>query len=272
MINTKPEVKIIADSIAHDAPRLTTFQVKYWRPLLAETNTHRVFSRNASSSRARSFESMCDEAVTETFCPAHWNHEQKGMQGGAEFDEEIKAFIDGKIQDLADITVQHIKNIDEEVYARTGHHIHKQYLNRYTEPFRPVIQLITATEWRNWNKLRISDLAQPEIMDLANLMSAVRANAQPTVLTDKGWHLPYIIPSEWERFDIDTLKKLSVARCARVSYGTSYKADVERDIALHDRLLKNGHLSPFEHVATPSFDKTLERNLKGWIQYRTLNE
>lgn len=45
------EVKIIEDSIFNGS-RLTTFQLKYPRFIHSEFMTHRVFSRNASSSRA----------------------------------------------------------------------------------------------------------------------------------------------------------------------------------------------------------------------------
>lgn len=49
-------------------------------------------------------------------------------------------------------------------------------------------------------------------------------------------------------------KKVSVARCARVSYLThDGKRDIEKDLELFERLRTSGHWSPFEHVATPSF-------------------
>jgi hypothetical protein len=46
------QATIVADSVGADAPRLTTFQLIYPRFIHAEVMTHRVFSRNASSSRA----------------------------------------------------------------------------------------------------------------------------------------------------------------------------------------------------------------------------
>ena len=67
--------------------------------------------------------------------------------------------------------------------------------------------------------------------------------------------------------------KISVARCARVSYLThDGKRDYAKDLELYDRLLDggaNGHWSPFEHVATPAADAA-ERsgNFVGWEQFR----
>jgi len=44
------EAKIILDSISDEGIRLTTVQLRYPRFIHAELMTHRVFSRNASSS------------------------------------------------------------------------------------------------------------------------------------------------------------------------------------------------------------------------------
>ncbi len=41
------------------------------------------------------------------------------------------------------------------------------------------------------------------------------------------------------------------------------------DIRLADSLAKNGHMSPFEHVATPNrAGDFYTGNFKGWVQYR----
>jgi hypothetical protein len=69
------------------------------------------------------------------------------------------------------------------------------------------------------------------------------------------------------------LCKLSVARCARVSYLThDGKRDHDRDIELYERLLgggANGHGSPFEHVATPAAAADFRSaNFVGWEQFR----
>ena len=69
------------------------------------------------------------------------------------------------------------------------------------------------------------------------------------------------------------LCKLSVARCARVSYLThDGKRDHAKDLELYERLLgggANGHWSPFEHVATPAADpQQHSANFAGWEQYR----
>jgi phenylpropionate dioxygenase-like ring-hydroxylating dioxygenase large terminal subunit len=68
---------------------------------------------------------------------------------------------------------------------------------------------------------------------------------------------------------IEELKRVSAARCARVSYLThDGKRDIEKDIELCQRLLSDRHMSPFEHVATPSDDTDFHANFRGWRQMR----
>ena len=85
------------------------------------------------------------------------------------------------------------------------------------------------------------------------------------------------------------LVKIATARCARLSYMTfEGEIDYEKDIALHDQLLKNHHMSPFEHCARAMSDVEYDtkffkqhsgiaedgwcNNFRGWIQYRYLIE
>ena len=83
--------------------------------------------------------------------------------------------------------------------------------------------------------------------------------------------------------------KIATARCARLSYMTfDGEIDYIKDIQLHDRLLADKHMSPFEHCAramsdfeyNDAFDKQENgklslgwcNNFRGWIQYRYLVE
>ena len=216
MLTSKPTVNLIADSVNTVGDRLTTFEVKYWRPLLPEMNTHRVFSRNAASSRAQSFDARCKEIIQGNICvPEHWNSEQPGMVGGEEFSDDIKKIIDERIQILARNVTSELMALNLWVKQATGSEIHKQYLNRYIEPFCQVTQLISSTEWNNFLKLRTASDAQPEIKDVAMLIFDYLVNSKPVKRT---LHLPYITDKELAEFGEETAKKVSVARCARVSY------------------------------------------------------
>lgn len=268
-----PKVKLICDSVNKNGERISTFEVQYWRPILAETNTHRVLSRNAASSRAQSFQSRCEKVATNPVVPNHWNAEQRGMVGGEEFSPEIKDYINERIQRLAKGVVEKLQEIDHVVEMKTGNRIHKQYLNRYLEPFTATTQLITSTEWDNFFKLRCAPDAQPEIRDLALKMRELLETCKPV---ETELHMPYVREADRKMVEDglisrDDLTKLAVARCARVSYKTYDNSDdIERDFRLYNRLLESGHMSPFEHIAF-SNEFNYGRNcynLIGWYSLR----
>nr|DAH32802.1 MAG TPA: Thymidylate synthase complementing protein [Caudoviricetes sp.] len=268
---TEPEVKIIADSICKQTyARLTTFEVRYWRPLLPEMNTHRVFSRNAASSRAQSFSKRCDLVRIDPIFPSHWNAEQKGMVGGEEFSDDVKKIINEDIHKLARATANYLEELNSKIERITGKSIHKQYLNRYLEPFCSTTQLISSTEWDNFFDLRCADDAQPEIKDVADKMKALLNEHHPHVIPVGEWHLPYITIAEQQMYNLETLRMMSVARCARVSYKAyDGKYNLEGDIRLYNQLLNNGHYSPFEHVAQAIADiRENCANFIGWRQLR----
>lgn len=77
--------KINAEIIAHNknefGDELITFVVTFPRIILAEFNTHRMFSRNSASSRAIPFNKMVESIKNNPFIPIAWQEEHKGMQG-----------------------------------------------------------------------------------------------------------------------------------------------------------------------------------------------
>ncbi len=78
-----------------------------------------------------------------------------------------------------------------------------------------------------------------------------------------------LVQDDERTLPIDALKKVSAARCARVSYLThDGKRDIEKDIELCDRLWSDRHMSPFEHVATPARIDKFHANFRGWVQMR----
>ena len=75
--------KIICDS-RYGGDRLTTMELKYPRFIHSEFMTHRVFSRNASSSRAIPIQRQIDMIKEVTAMPIHWGKNQSGMQAHEE--------------------------------------------------------------------------------------------------------------------------------------------------------------------------------------------
>lgn len=277
------QVKIIADSISkHSGKRLTTMQLKYQRFIHSEFMTHRVFSRNASSSRAIPVAKMIEQVRNDPAMPIHWGKNQPGMQAK----EEIQHVFTGK--ELWKISARNAAEVAEEM-NKLG--LHKQVVNRILEPYQWIHVVVTATEWDNFFELRYHEDAQPEIYELAKLMRYTMDTSEPKVLSYGDWHLPYVTEEEYVNLDIEIAKKVSAARCCRVSYlkhdGTN--STIEEDVALCDRLAgaKPIHASPFEHIATPDLfsegnppdmvvgcwsNSSLHGNFVGWIQYRKLIE
>lgn len=270
------EAKIIEDSISPTRARLTTFQLRYPRFIHAELMTHRLFSRNASSSRAIPAKRLLDDIEFEPAMPVHWGKNQKGMQARQEMDDfQTKA--------CQELWLEARDGVLAIARALESMGLHKQVVNRLTEPWAHISVVCTATEFDNFFTLRCHPDAQPEIRVLAEQMRDLYYSNTPRRLNVSQWHLPYI--HDEERFapgnygkrgelkNEGNLVRASVARCARVSYLThdKKKPDLDLDVALYERLFSSKHLSPFEHIATPNTDPSIwSGNFKGWVQYRKM--
>ncbi|HET8884319.1 MAG TPA: FAD-dependent thymidylate synthase [Candidatus Saccharimonadales bacterium] len=239
--------KVLADSISEAGDRLTTMEVTLPRIVLAEFNTHRMFSRNSASSRAIPPAKQIQRVLDDPFIPVYWGVNEKGMQATAELEGDDRQAALDKWLEARDAAVHYASNL-------AVMNVHKQTLNRLLEPFMWQTIIVTATEWSNFYALRANPDAQPEIRIAAEMMQAEHSTSQPTVLTNGEWHLPLIQPDERDGVFEKTLnaRQISAARCARVSYLTQDGVrDYSADLTLYRRLVSGGHMSPLEHVATP---------------------
>lgn len=251
---------MIADSLNPAGVRLSTLEVVLPRFLLAEANTHRMLSRNAESSRAKSIQRVLAEPV---FTPI-FTSENRTMKAGDPLEKpgELESFW-GTAAALANETARRLS------FANVHHSI----CNRLVEPFRTVKWLVSFTESANLLSLRFSPEAEPHFQAVAALIILALREHTPVRAEGGDWHIPYLRDSEIDAHSLDkVLIPVSVARCARVSYGTDItKATVDKDLELYGRLLSNRHMSPFEHVAMATPDSILcssDGNFRGWSQYR----
>ena len=107
--------------------------------ILAELNTHRMFSRNSASSRAIPFKKMVKSVEENPFIPIAWQKDHKGMQGTEYF----------KVPYNEDCTLLWLEARDEAVKkARelNEYGVTKQLCNRLLEPFMWHTVLITSSE------------------------------------------------------------------------------------------------------------------------------
>lgn len=268
------EAKIIADSISQAGARITTLQLKYPRFIHAEFMTHRVFSRNASSSRAIPVKTMLSQVWNDPAMPVHWGANKAGMQADQELGKFKKAIARGLWK-----TASKLACTVAWTMMKVG--LHKQVANRILEPFQYIHVIVTATEWKNFLELRAHPAAQPEIHELAIKIGDALASSSPKVLKPGKWHLPYLRDEEIQTFawsgQMDTALKVSAARCARVSYlkHDGKTPSVAEDLKLYSRLIdsKPMHASPIEHQARPLKDRNQwSGNFRGWEQNRKLIE
>lgn len=286
--------KVIAHSRASGAPDLITLEARYPRIIHSELLTHRVFSRNASSSRAIPIEKMIQSVIDDPAMPVAWGSNKPGMQAG---DDPESLVLCGASLNTTDRYGPYVSPEQAWCYARdravemarnfseAGYH--KQIANRLLEPFTHITTLITATEWSNFFDLRCHPDADPTMRALAEAMRDAIAGSSPDDV-ETNWHLPYLQKADWGWAWEQTkagggtgegmfprLVMISAARCARVSFlnHDGSKPDIDKDLALAKRLLDSKHMSPSEHqaVADPEHLCRYEHgNFVGWRQHRQM--
>lgn len=297
-------VTVIADSIVPLAPlsflyehtvaerleelnpqRVTTLVARFPRCILAELNTHRVFSRNSASSRARSIKVVIADVMEDPYVPV-FTENQRGM-GGPIVSAEVQAaarvewlksrdaavagvlsMLLGRPITVEDLAGGNWRELTDDYYQRVyldkedipgALNLHKQNVNRLLEPFMWHEAVITATEWTNFLQLRDHDEADPAIHGLAKLVGLALQTSKPV---ERVLHAPFAGElvrefeaaqglSELERFKIAVeAANYSAGAAAQVSYRPVGDGGAGADPAkLASRLLAMAHLSPFEHAA-----------------------
>ncbi len=271
---------IVADSISPQGIRLTTLSLKYPRWIHAEFMTHRLFSRNASSSRAIPSRRL---SALEREYPLRWDANIPGMQAGVPLSPEQAAKAKAIWDRMADVCAAGVAEL-----AELG--LHKQWANRPLEWFTSISVLVSATSFDNFFGVRWHPDAQPEIQELAKLMFQALAGSTPRPLDPDQWHLPYVSPDEAQSLGLDTARRCSAARCARVSYlnHDGSTPNIAKDLDTFSKLAgdPNGpprplHASPMEHQGTPdrlrdpdnpaSWQNPAQHgNFHGWRQFRKM--
>jgi hypothetical protein len=289
------EAKILKHSISDAGVELITFEVNYPHAVHKDIMTHR-WARNFQSFRALPPEILLAKLKAgEFFIPEVFGYRVKGMGQRNEHIEgtgEIDQFVARNIWD------QHVIDTIDRAEKFLSMDIAKQQINFLLQDLCYIRGIITTTlpKLDNFFGLRTAlddegnPFARPEVYKIATMMLEVFEASEPQKVGQGAWHLPLVSDEEihegypdWDPDDQDNWirhwdywKKISVGRCARVSYLTHDGIrDPEADIRLHDQLLKDGHMSPFEHqgqpILEPWFDALHVGSYEnGWRQYRKL--
>lgn len=237
--NNMISAKIVADSKAPNGERLTTLEVVFPRYILAELNTHRLFSKNSASSRAIPFNKMVKEVQENPFIPYAWQKEHSGMQGTDYFTEpDDIEFLTDMWQAGIDSAIERAKALNNPEAFIDKRGLTKQMTNRLLEPFMWHKVLISGTEWENFFNLRCpryningtifksrkdaiakypmdanlttlewlqcnEGQADIHMMFLAEAIYDVINESTPKELKEGEWHIPY-----GDNMDIDVLNEL----------------------------------------------------------------
>lgn len=280
--------KIIAHSKSSvNGKEIVTFELEYPRFCHSELLTHRVFSRNAASSRAIPVATMIEQVRTSPAMPVHWGANQAGMQAQKALSQTLQRsamYLWRQAARFAASTAEQMVKLN----------LHKQVANRILEPFQMMKTVVTATELDNWFWLRKHADAQPEIRVLAERMWEALQASTVAELQPGDWHTPYFGQGFWLNgcgITLEDALAISSSCCAQVSY-RKLDDSIEKARTIYARLVESEpvHASPFEHQATPMeksetvmagcWDKGVTHcdrsghlwsgNFKGWTQHRQL--
>lgn len=277
------EGNITAELIKHSTwekgQDLYTFRLVYPRFIHGEVMTHRVFSRNAASSRAIPINAMMAEIQKTPACPIHWGENQRGMQADRQVDGEKRTQSMTRWLMALESSLHHA-----EALRDLG--VHKQVVNRLLEPFMFMTTIVTTTEGglNNFFNLRKHKDAQPEIYELARLMDQAVMHSTPERLESFEWHMPFVdsfrdgegsqafVDENGSVIKLRQAIMISVSACAQVSFRKN-DLSLEKAERIYKMLVGADvvHASPFEHVAFAMEPTKKKRsNLIGWTQCRKL--
>jgi hypothetical protein len=303
--SNKSYAKVILDSVGPNGKRLISVEMRYWRAIHAEFMTHRDRARNAASSRAIPFLRFKDEKPVpncsysyvkdDAFFPEFVGTEQKGMQSGGELQEPNRTDFLQLVEQGRDYMLELCKKMFE-----TG--AHKSLINRYLEPWSYITVITTATEWNNFFRLRVHPKAEKHFEKVARQCKVAIERSEPVQLRAGEWHMPYLRTED--SYDLDKIhtfdqmemvknwdnkkepslalaifKRISAARCARLSYLTHEGIrDLRDDIRLFESLIHPKfeadrdddviHSSPLEHVGMACDGPMRSGPFDGWLQFR----
>ena len=177
-------VRVLLDSINSLGARLTTLLLTFPRSILSEHNTHRVTSKNFSSSRALAIATLLQQCIDNPYMPL-LRANKKGMQAGEVLSLENTKLAEDIILSLRDASCDAVRRLAEL-------NVHKQYANRYLEPWQWCTGIVSSTDWANLIHLRNEKSAEPNFDILASMIKSSLETSVPKELDDNDWAFPLV--------------------------------------------------------------------------------
>lgn len=278
---------ILASKNAATGDVLFTWRLTLPRCILSEINTHRVASRNTSSSRAVPAKVMRKAVLSDPFVPVFIGRNKKGMQAGEEL-VGWRRWAAERVLSWSRYPAVAANWLLDKLK------VHKQASGRLLEPWLWCTQVFSATELDGFFKQRNHSDAEPHFHQLAaqmqhqvetakrvfqkmetdhNFLLRMQSSNLYQILQPGQWHLPFLTRVEKDTFSVEDKKVASAARAARTSYtlvGSGRVTTLDEDRARCNDLFGADpkHLSPAEHQAMAIGVSEFCANFRGFRQFR----
>jgi thymidylate synthase ThyX len=251
-MKTKISATIVAHSVNEQGDELISVLATFPRIILAEVNTHRMLSKNTSSSRAIPFAKMVETIQNDPFIPIAWQKAHSGMQGT----EYLNAF-DSECAKEDWLTAMEYAVEVASNSNKIG--VTKQLCNRLLEPFMWTTMLITGPKsgWDNFFNLRCPEYRDRSIKGGGSLY--IHRSKKEFLKYDYGQHAKDFTDLEWFKIN-EGQAEIHIMDLAEKIYDAYNEST--------PRVLKAGewHI-PFENKMTEPFFKTTtdENGTLSWI-------
>lgn len=245
-------VEIIKDSYNPEfSSRITTMILEYPRIVHSELMTHRVLSRNASSSRAIPVSKVIEQVRNNPAMPVRFGKNQAGMQDAGEYECS---------EAIRDLWKEASRSACSFAAVMNDMQAHKQVINRILEPYQFIRVCVTSTNWNNLFSLRNHPDADPTIHALAETMEKAMDKSTPIKLECGHWHVPFVETYHDkygnQMFSDNAGNDLSLEQALMISAScaaqTSYRKldnSLEKAEDIYKKLIESKpcHASPVEH-------------------------
>lgn len=188
------KANIVAHSTAWHKQEIASLEVVMPRIVLAEFNTHRVFSRNSASSRAIPFPKALRSVLKNSFIPIAFQKNHSGMQGSEYFDPNEKFHVDKVRAILMDTLVKALQDDKtEEVHGENGED-REMLMTMFNNIILSFGGYHTLTEF--WLMIR------DKVVEAAVLLYSLGVTKQlcNRLLEPFMYHTVLVTSTEWENF------------------------------------------------------------------------
>lgn len=243
--NTFMASRIPTDKNAFGYSKVITIEAKFPRMILAQWNTHRIFSRNVSSDRAIPTKKLRKNFVN--FVPREMPRNGRGMHPTTYLKGIRKIIAKGLW-----FTALYLMKLITFLMEKVG--VHKEITNRLLDPFLWTVSITTSSFFKNFLELRTDVNAQIQIRKIATLVEKQLSNAEYKI---RHIHLPLI--DKYDVYDI---------------YLYSEKQVNEKHVEYISRLVQNGSsdVTKYEKIPPRIWDLLIKVNTAKTARGSYLNQ